>query len=167
MSYPTSGIKVKFDEEPTNKSKDKTPYKGLSGWLDSMPKEERTGFARSTFAPLNNLLKNAAKKDDLPKPDAILKKQYMLNASDKIVLDPDQKYALVYDEHGNRKGIIEGKLAGLIECKLKKVNDKNSAVYAKDGYLKGIITGPGSDLSKYSLDPLKVMPPVEKIEKIE
>ena len=163
MPNPTSGIKVKFDEEPTNKPKDKTPYKGLSGWLDSMPKEERTGFA-----PLNNLLKNAAKKDDLPKPDAILKKQYMLNASDKIVLDPDQKYALVYDEHGNRKGIIEGKLAGLIECKLKKVNDKNSAVYAKDGYLKGIITGPGSDLSKYSLDPLAAKPKIEaKLEKIK
>lgn len=113
MSYPTPGIKAKFDEESIIKSKDKIPYKGVSGWLDSMPKEERTAFLRSTFKPLNNLLKNAVKKDDVPSPDAMLKKKYMLNASDKIVLGPDQKYALVYDEHGNKKGIIEGKLAGI------------------------------------------------------
>lgn len=168
MPYPTPGIKAKFDEESIIKSKDKIPYKGVSGWLDSMPKEERTGFVRSTFKPLNNLLKNAVKKDDVPNPDAMLKKKYMLNASDKIVLDPDQKYALVYDEHGNKKGIIEGKLAGLIGCKIKKINDKSSAAYAKDGYLKGIITGPGSDLSKYSLDPLAAKPKIEaKLEKIK
>ena len=168
MPNPTPGIKVKFDEESTIKSKDKTPCKGVSDWLDSMSKEERTGFVRSTFTPLNNLLKNTVEKDDTPSPDAMLKKKYMLNASDKVVVDPDQKYAFVYDEHGNRKGIIGGKLAELIGCKIKKINDKSSAVYSKDGYLKGIITGPGSDLSKYSLDPLAVKPKIEvKIEKIK
>ncbi len=118
---------------------------------------------------MNDALRRAGTKKENARPDIndMLKDKYMLNISDKVVLDPNQKYALVYDEHGNKKGIIGGKLAGLIGCKIKKVDEKSSAVYSKNGYLKGIITGPGSDLRKYSLDPLKVMPPVEKIEKIE
>ena len=152
----------------STKSKTKS-YRGFSGWLDSLPAAEREAFVKTVIRPMNDALRRAGTKKENARPDidAMLKDKYMLNNSDKVIPDPNQKYALVYDEHGNKKGIIGGKLAGLIGCKIKKVDEKSSAVYSKNGYLKGIITGPGSDLRKYSLDPLKVMPPVEKIEKIK